>query len=45
LEGGYLYMGVPAQRSRALTDRELEYLEYTAANYVRLAARHKASCG
>jgi carbonic anhydrase/acetyltransferase-like protein (isoleucine patch superfamily) len=45
LEGGYLYMGVPAQRSRALTDRELEYLEYTAANYVRLAARHRASCG
>ena len=45
LESGYLYMGVPAQRSRALTDRELEYLEYTAANYVRLAARHRASCG
>jgi len=40
LEGGYLYLGAPAERVRALTDRELEYLEYTAANYVRLAARH-----
>lgn len=43
LGGGYLYLGVPAQRARALTDRELEYLEYTAANYVSLAARHRAS--
>jgi carbonic anhydrase/acetyltransferase-like protein (isoleucine patch superfamily) len=40
LEGGYLYLGAPAERVRALTDNELEYLEYTAANYVRLAARH-----
>ena len=43
LEGGYLYVGAPAQRARVLTDRELEYLEYVAANYVRLAARHKAT--
>lgn len=40
LEGGYLYLGAPAERVRALTDQELEYLEYTAANYVHLAARH-----
>ncbi|MFZ0789837.1 MAG: gamma carbonic anhydrase family protein [Chromatiaceae bacterium] len=43
LEGGYLYLGTPAQRSRALSDRELEYLEYVAANYVRLAERHRVS--
>jgi carbonic anhydrase/acetyltransferase-like protein (isoleucine patch superfamily) len=40
LPGGYLYLGAPAERARALTDRELEYLEYTAANYVRLAELH-----
>lgn len=45
LEGGYLYVGVPAERARALTDRELEYLEYTAANYVRLTALHRTSAG
>jgi carbonic anhydrase/acetyltransferase-like protein (isoleucine patch superfamily) len=43
LEGGYLYVGTPAQRSRALADRELEYLAYVAAHYVRLAARHRGS--
>jgi carbonic anhydrase/acetyltransferase-like protein (isoleucine patch superfamily) len=42
LEGGWLYIGAPARRARALTDRELEYLEYSAANYVHLAARHRA---
>jgi carbonic anhydrase/acetyltransferase-like protein (isoleucine patch superfamily) len=40
LEGGYLWVGAPARRSRSLTDQELEYLAYTAANYVRLAAEH-----
>lgn len=43
LEGGYLYLGTPAKRARSLTDQELEYLEYTAAHYVRLAARHRAA--
>lgn len=42
LEGGYLWVGSPARRSRPLTDRELEYLEYVAGNYVRLAAAHRA---
>jgi carbonic anhydrase/acetyltransferase-like protein (isoleucine patch superfamily) len=42
LEGGYLYLGAPARRARALTDQELAYLEYTAGHYVRLAARHRA---
>ena len=43
LAGGYLWLGVPARRVRALTDRELEMLEYSAAHYARLKDRHKAS--
>jgi carbonic anhydrase/acetyltransferase-like protein (isoleucine patch superfamily) len=42
LEGGYLWLGAPARRARALTDRELEYLDYVADNYVRLARRYRA---
>jgi carbonic anhydrase/acetyltransferase-like protein (isoleucine patch superfamily) len=42
LEGGYLYVGVPARRVRALLDQEIEYLAYSADHYVRLTARH---CG
>lgn len=43
LEGGFLYVGAPARRVRPISDQELEYLEYSAANYVRLAARHRSS--
>ena len=43
LDGGYLYLGAPVRRARPLTDRELEYLEYAAVNYVRLAERHRRS--
>ena len=42
LEGGYLWVGSPARRKRALTDKELEHLAYNAEHYVRLAARHGA---
>ena len=42
LEGGWLWLGAPARRVRALTDRERAYLEYAAENYVRLAARYRA---
>jgi carbonic anhydrase/acetyltransferase-like protein (isoleucine patch superfamily) len=42
LEGGCLWLGAPARRVRALTDREREYLAYAAENYVRLAARYRA---
>jgi carbonic anhydrase/acetyltransferase-like protein (isoleucine patch superfamily) len=41
LTGGYLWLGTPARRARALTDQELEYLEYVAENYIRLAGRHR----
>ncbi len=43
LEGGYLWMGAPVRRVRRLTGRELEYLEYVAGNYVRLAERYRAA--
>ncbi|WP_018233260.1 gamma carbonic anhydrase family protein [Thioalkalivibrio thiocyanodenitrificans] len=40
LEGGYLWQGSPARRVRELTDREREYLRYSAEHYVRLKNRH-----
>jgi carbonic anhydrase/acetyltransferase-like protein (isoleucine patch superfamily) len=41
LRSGYLYMGSPAQQKRPLTDGEKEYLRYSAAHYVKLAAKHQ----
>lgn len=43
LEGGFLYVGSPVRRSRALTEREREYLHYSAAHYARLARQHSES--
>jgi len=43
LEGGYLWIGRPARRLRALTDAERDYLAYSAENYVRLKQRHQES--
>lgn len=45
LEGGYLWVGTPVERMRPLKDRELEYLEYVAGNYVRLAEEHRGTGG
>nr|WP_276568911.1 gamma carbonic anhydrase family protein [Thiococcus pfennigii] len=45
LEGGYLYLGAPARRVRPLTDQEHEHLAYSAAHYVRVAARHRDASG
>lgn len=36
LESGWLYRGRPAEKARKLSERELEMLKYSAANYVRL---------
>ena len=41
LESGYLYLGNPARRTRALTERELEYLSYVAEHYVRVKAGYQ----
>ncbi len=40
LESGYMYIGSPARRARALTDREKESLVYTANYYVSLKNRY-----
>jgi len=41
LEGGYLWVGTPVKRVRALTDREIEYLDYVAAHYLKLTGQHR----
>ncbi len=43
LESGYLYLGNPCRRLRALSERELDYLVYSAEHYVRLKNRHLVS--
>ena len=40
LEGGYLYVGSPVKRVRALTYEELESLEYSANHYVKMKDMH-----
>ena len=41
LESGYLYRGAPVVRARPLSEREIEFLSYSAAHYVRLKNRHQ----
>jgi len=36
LQSGYLYIGSPAKKTRALSDKEKEFLEYSATHYVLL---------
>lgn len=43
LEGGYLWLGRPARRVRALSNEEREYILYSARNYVHLKQRHQES--
>jgi carbonic anhydrase/acetyltransferase-like protein (isoleucine patch superfamily) len=43
LEGGYLYVGSPARKVRALSAEELLYLEYSARHYVKLKERHRVA--
>jgi len=42
LEGGFLWVGSPAKKIRPLTEKEKEYLKYSANNYVKLKDRHLA---
>lgn len=42
LRSGYLYAGTPAREVRPLSDKEIAYFSYSAANYVRLKDRHLA---
>lgn len=36
LEGGFLYVGVPAKQARPLKDSEKEFLEYSYQHYIQL---------
>ena len=40
LESGYLWLGAPAKKARALTEKELAYLEYSSKHYVNLKNKH-----
>ena len=42
LESGYLYIGRPAVRQRALTGAEIAYLKYSAEHYVRVKNNYLA---
>lgn len=37
LESGFLYVGTPVQKVRPLTDKEKEFLPYSAQHYVKVA--------
>lgn len=41
LESGYLWMGSPAIRVRPLTDKEKQYLKYSAEHYIRLKNKYQ----
>jgi carbonic anhydrase/acetyltransferase-like protein (isoleucine patch superfamily) len=41
LETGFLYLGSPAVKKRALSAREIEWLRYSADHYVHLMHRHR----
>lgn len=43
LASGWLYVGSPAKAQRPLTQAELDYFKYSAANYARLKDRHIAA--
>ncbi len=40
LESGYLYVGSPVKQVRALTEKEIKFLMYSAAHYVKLKNEH-----
>lgn len=42
LESGYLYIGSPAKKARALSASEKKFLEYSAAHYVQLKDEYLA---
>ncbi|MBK8971052.1 MAG: gamma carbonic anhydrase family protein [Hahellaceae bacterium] len=42
LESGFLYVGNPARRARALTEQEIAFFTYVAGNYVKLKNEHLA---
>jgi carbonic anhydrase/acetyltransferase-like protein (isoleucine patch superfamily) len=45
LESGYLYLGNPVRQARALKEKEIEYLSFSAQHYVDLKNKHLADQG
>ncbi|MBI2380371.1 MAG: gamma carbonic anhydrase family protein [Gammaproteobacteria bacterium] len=43
LESGFLYVGAPARKIRALTEEEKAFFRYSAQNYLRLKDRYLAA--
>lgn len=43
LESGFLWVGSPVKKARPLTDKEKQYLQYSAEHYVRLKVRTENS--
>ncbi len=43
LESGYLYMGSPAKKVRALTEKEIVHFMYSAEHYMRLKNQYLGS--
>jgi carbonic anhydrase/acetyltransferase-like protein (isoleucine patch superfamily) len=43
LQGGYLWLGSPARRVRALSKKDIVTIDYSASHYVRLKDRHHSS--
>ncbi|PIE83538.1 MAG: gamma carbonic anhydrase family protein [Candidatus Contendobacter odensis] len=41
LKSGYLYVGSPVKPIRSLNKKELEFLEYSPQNYVKLQKKHQ----
>ena len=42
LESGYMYVGSPVKQARRLTEKEMNFFPYTAANYAKLKDLHIA---
>jgi carbonic anhydrase/acetyltransferase-like protein (isoleucine patch superfamily) len=40
VESGMLYKGSPAKPSRKLTDKEIEYISFSAKHYVKTMKEH-----
>ncbi len=40
LEGGFMWLGSPVKKVRALTEKEKKFLQYSALQYVKLKNRH-----
>ncbi len=43
LEGGFLYLGSPARKVRALRQSEVDYLGYSAEHYAQLAEAYRST--